>query len=630
MVGTNATKVDDTNSVFRFIAYYNGAPIAFKAEDQISFKIGQANRVIKEAPGYPDKDVTQLNVADLKGLGPGTYQLEMWVTRHGKTDIWPTDGFYEITLKPSLMNSDISDGVTSVTLADFERKFSDLSAKYQTNFYELKDELTKHVETLKGPKGDKGDPGDNPVINAEGVWQVGATSTGIKAQGPQGPQGERGPAGAPFKIVKTFPSVEALDGTGLTEGNMVVISNEESDPTNGRLYVWEGNKFTYLVDLSGMQGIQGPRGPRGAQGDRGLEGKSNYQLWLDAGHTGSVNDYLETLGMKPDVLNDYLTKQEAGSTYVTQKSANDTYVKQSSMSDYATNASVDTKVNAAKPDLSGYLKTTTAENEFAKSASLNDAIFNALKPYLMTADANKSFASKSSLADYLTKALAESTYAKEAEVSGYGKRLTDLENKKSTANVQGFIDYAGTVDSSDKIKKPGDYKEGLTVELVKLNSVYHLPVLGSAVQFTFKSKEQTGGSSTTQILISIAPDETGSGIFTRSEYYGSWKDWKSYRERLKTLNKVARVGSLEIDLDTYQNPDDYFMPNGEITNLPENFDNSQGAFLTVSATTEATFIDSTFHAKQTLTSAANGNMYMRISNDYTHWGRWTKIGGSDN
>lgn len=43
---------------------------------------------------------------------------------------------------------------------------------------------------------------------------------------------------------------------------------------------------------SGATGPEGASGATGATGATGVEGVSAYQLWLDAGNTGSINDFL--------------------------------------------------------------------------------------------------------------------------------------------------------------------------------------------------------------------------------------------------------------------------------------------------------------------------------------------------
>lgn len=45
----------------------------------------------------------------------------------------------------------------------------------------------------------------------------------------------------------------------------------------------------------GDQGDPGPQGPAGKDGINGTNGKSAYQIWLDDGHTGTEQDFLNSL-----------------------------------------------------------------------------------------------------------------------------------------------------------------------------------------------------------------------------------------------------------------------------------------------------------------------------------------------
>lgn len=83
-------------------------------------------------------------------------------------------------------------------------------------------------------------------------------------QGIQGVQGFRGPAGKNFNINKTFDSISAMEaskGSGFADGDYAMIASNPQDPDNSKLYVWNGNQFVYISDLSGTQGIKGDTGP---------------------------------------------------------------------------------------------------------------------------------------------------------------------------------------------------------------------------------------------------------------------------------------------------------------------------------------------------------------------------------
>lgn len=45
----------------------------------------------------------------------------------------------------------------------------------------------------------------------------------------------------------------------------------------------------------GPTGATGPQGPVGPKGDNGADGKSAYEIWLDKGHTGTEEDFLDAI-----------------------------------------------------------------------------------------------------------------------------------------------------------------------------------------------------------------------------------------------------------------------------------------------------------------------------------------------
>lgn len=94
--------------------------------------------------------------------------------------------------------------------------------------------------------------------------------------GPQGSDGEPGPKGDPFKIKKTYESIEAMesdDTDDVSEGDMVIINTDDvEDPDNAKLYVKTSDGWGFITDLSGAQGIKGETGPQGKTGAAGKDG----------------------------------------------------------------------------------------------------------------------------------------------------------------------------------------------------------------------------------------------------------------------------------------------------------------------------------------------------------------------
>ena len=93
----------------------------------------------------------------------------------------------------------------------------------------------------------------------------------------RGEQGIQGEDGKPFQVAKTYGSISEMnldfDNPDVDEGSFVLISSNEQDPDNAKLFVKGENAYGYITDLSGAQGIKGDRGLQGIQGERGLQGK---------------------------------------------------------------------------------------------------------------------------------------------------------------------------------------------------------------------------------------------------------------------------------------------------------------------------------------------------------------------
>lgn len=107
-------------------------------------------------------------------------------------------------------------------------------------------------------------------VNPEIIGKGGDAQPGPKGDtGPQGPKGDTGPQGPKGDTGPQGP--KGLDGAAAAKGD------------------------------KGDTGEAGPKGDTGEDGVDGVDGKSAYQIWLDNGNAGSVNDFLESLkGPKGD------------------------------------------------------------------------------------------------------------------------------------------------------------------------------------------------------------------------------------------------------------------------------------------------------------------------------------------
>ena len=141
--------------------------------------------------------------------------------------------------------------------------------------------LGQGADPQPGPKGDKGDKGDT---------------------GPQGPKGDTGPQGP-----------KGLDGAAAAKGDKGDTGEAGPKGDTGPAGPKGDTGETGPKGDKGDTGEAGPQGPKGDTGEAGpkgdtgedgvdgVDGKSAYQIWLDNGNTGSINDFLESLkGPKGD------------------------------------------------------------------------------------------------------------------------------------------------------------------------------------------------------------------------------------------------------------------------------------------------------------------------------------------
>lgn len=142
-----------------------------------------------------------------------------------------------------------------------------------------------------GATGSQGDLGSTGATGLQGttgatgvVGPIGSTgstgpigATGLGATGTTGPVGATGATGLGFAITKTYTTVALLladtSPANIIPGQFAIIDNPDiNNPENSRLYLWTGQTWNYVTDLSGAQGIQGPQGAVGSTGSTGPAG----------------------------------------------------------------------------------------------------------------------------------------------------------------------------------------------------------------------------------------------------------------------------------------------------------------------------------------------------------------------
>jgi hypothetical protein len=100
-------------------------------------------------------------------------------------------------------------------------------------------------------------------------------------EGPMGPQGPKGEDGTSVKILGSVPTVEDLVANELQENGDGFIVEE-----NGHLFVFNGNDFVDAGEI---------KGPQGEKGEQGEKGKSAYDIAVEEGFEGDVDEWLNSL-----------------------------------------------------------------------------------------------------------------------------------------------------------------------------------------------------------------------------------------------------------------------------------------------------------------------------------------------
>ena len=178
----------------------------------------------------------------------------------------------------------------------------------------------------KGEKGDKGDKGDQGAPGQDGKDGADGKSayelavdkgyTGTEEEwlaSLVGAKGETGSAGADGKNGKSAYDLAVDKGYTGTEAEWLasLVGEAGKDGANGKdgksayeLAVengFEGSITDWLLSLVGQKGEKGDKGDKGDQGTPGqdgkdgADGKSAYEVAVDNGYTGTLEEWLESL-----------------------------------------------------------------------------------------------------------------------------------------------------------------------------------------------------------------------------------------------------------------------------------------------------------------------------------------------
>ena len=184
----------------------------------------------------------------------------------------------------------------------------------------------------QGPQGPKGEPGETGLQGPKG--DPGDTGPqGPKGdQGETGPQGPKGEDGKAFTILGYYESLSALQAAVATPEDGVAYGVGTAAPYD--IYVWDavGGQWVNNGAIQGPKGDpgeagpqgpkgdpgeagpQGPKGDPGDTGDKGAQGKSAYDLWLEAGNVGTEADFLLSLKGNPGETGPQGPKGDPGDT----------------------------------------------------------------------------------------------------------------------------------------------------------------------------------------------------------------------------------------------------------------------------------------------------------------------------
>ena len=115
-----------------------------------------------------------------------------------------------------------------------------------------------------------------PSVDQDGniSWTNNKGLENPSSQNIRGPQGIQGAQGEPFKIKKTYSSIEEMqaDFDNMKVGDYAMIANSVEIEDNAKLYYRTETEWVFITDFSGATGIQGPQGVQGIQGIQGERG----------------------------------------------------------------------------------------------------------------------------------------------------------------------------------------------------------------------------------------------------------------------------------------------------------------------------------------------------------------------
>lgn len=309
-------KFGNNGSIIELKAVDDHAVMSFSNEEKLLIRIKNEESYIKTVPVTAERKIIQLHTKLLKDLTVGQYDVELWQGEGDDQVIYPDEGFLKLKIHGNASQIDGS-LVSSITLADFEKKFNELAQKIEDKLEKLPDIDGKNISidvkvvdgnlcingkdtgiNLTAKDGRDGRDGHTPEITVSdaGTLVVDGIDTNKSLIGPRGENG--------------LPGKDGVAGQDGKSAYQVAVDNG-----------FDGTEVEWLRSLHGNDGLDGKSGRDGLPGQ---SGKSAYEIAITNGFTGTEPEWLESLkgrdghdGKDANVdLSKYPTKDEIANQYV--------------------------------------------------------------------------------------------------------------------------------------------------------------------------------------------------------------------------------------------------------------------------------------------------------------------------
>ena len=225
-------------------------------------------------------------------------------------------------------------------------------------FWNITDGKWDDIGPIVGPQGDQGPQGQTGSTGPQGQQGIPGNDGAIGPPGPPGADGQDGETGPPGP-----PGTDGQDGAPGPKGDQGADGSDGSSAY--QIWIDAGNTGTeaqFLASLvgpsgndgtDGADGQDGEPGPKGDQGADGSDGSSAYQIWIDAGNTGTEAQFLASLvGPSGNDGTDGASGDDGDSAYEIWKSLGNTGTEQDYINSFLANV-----VEDIIPQLGGDLDT---------------------------------------------------------------------------------------------------------------------------------------------------------------------------------------------------------------------------------------------------------------------------------